>query len=394
MARHGDGSGARLAGAMALSLVLHALALPGLRALILRPIELTKREMPRAPAGLVDEGAAREMIAALEPPPARVELPPERALPPKPPKPPKPDGQIVEIPPPEREETPDDARFLSEYDSKVDREMVSANNAPPTPAMRKSERRLISTGDDMQGSADGERGRKSEEQRERYSPVEAPGDAERAAEQARAEREAARTARERVPEKGAKLVEGEGLFKPVDEAGARRAAAPESGGAVGGAPAPPSYKSLLPTLGPDELAAMDGSIDHVEDVEKGEATHLNTREYKYASFFNRVKRGVQQQWKAVDVHRRYDPYGRVFGVRDRLTVVEVTLNADGSLDDLYVKQDSGVVFLDEAALQAFRDAAPFPNPPDALLEEDGRIRFSFGFYLEINGRGFRINRVP
>lgn len=393
MARNSEGSSARLLGAMALSLGLHALALPGLQALIVRPIELSERPWPIAPPGLVNDVDATELRTALEPPPERAIIPPPRILPPMPPKPPRPDGQIVEIPPPEREETPDFARFLSEYDSKVERETVSANNAPPSPAMRKSDRRLISTGDDIEGSADGERDRKSEKKPERTTAVEGPGDAQREAEQARAERQAERSARERVVEKGTPLVSGEGLFKPVDEAGARRAAAPESGGTMGGAPAPPSYKSLLPTLGPDELAAMDGSIDHVE-VEKGEATHLNTREYKYASFFNRVKRGVQQQWKAVDVHRRYDPYGRVFGVRDRLTVVEVTLNADGSLDDLYVKQDSGVVFLDEAAVQAFRDAAPFPNPPEALLEDDGRIRFSFGFYLEINGRGFRINRVP
>lgn len=391
MARASEGSTARLASAMALSLVLHALALPALEALILTPIELTERALPPAAAGMVDESASKELVTALEPPPPaalRPEVPP-----PKPPKPPKPEGQVVEIPPPEREETPDDAKYLSEYDSKVEREQVSARNAPPSPAMRKSERRLIAAGDDMNGSMDGDRNRKSERTPERFSPVEADGDAQREAEQARAEREAQQAARERVVEQGAKLTEGEGPFRAVDEAGSQRAAAPQSGGKMGGAPAPESYKALLPTLGPEELAVMDGSIDKV-DAPKGDQTLLNTREYKYASFFNRVKRGVQQQWRAVEVHRRYDPYGRVFGVRDRLTVVEVTLNADGSLDDIYVKQDSGVVFLDEAALTAFRKAAPFPNPPEALLEEDGRVRFSFGFYLEINGRGFRINRLP
>ena len=38
------------------------------------------------------------------------------------------------------------------------------------------------------------------------------------------------------------------------------------------------------------------------------------------------------------------------------------------------------------------DAQPFPNPPQALRDGDGRIRFKFGFHLEIDGRGFRTYR--
>ena len=44
-------------------------------------------------------------------------------------------------------------------------------------------------------------------------------------------------------------------------------------------------------------AAMDKIIgaapnDHLQDVEEGDGTFLNTREWKYASFFNRVKQSV------------------------------------------------------------------------------------------------------
>lgn len=389
MRERDPGIGRRLLAATALSVAVHVAALPGLEALLLQPVEPSDLPPPAAVTVLGD-AEVDDLIAAIQDPPPTV---PQAPLPP-PPKPPapRPDGQVVEIPPPEREETPDDARFLSEYDSKVDREQVSARNAPPTPAMRKSDRRLISTGDDLEGAVDGERNRPQEKEPERTAAEKREGDAERQADRQRAEQRAPTPADRRRTEQATPLTEGAGPFRRADEAGDRRAAAPPSGGQAGGAPAPPSYKALLPTLGPEEMAAMQGSIDHVEDVEKGEATFLNTREYKFAWFFNRVKRSVQQQWNAVDVHRRYDPYGKVYGVRDRLTVVEVTLNADGTLDDIYVKKDSGVAFLDEAALRAFREAAPFPNPPDGLRDDDGRIRFSFGFYLEINGRGFRMFR--
>jgi hypothetical protein len=43
-------------------------------------------------------------------------------------------------------------------------------------------------------------------------------------------------------------------------------------------------------------------------------------------------------------------------------------------------------FLDDEAIAAFREASPFPNPPQGLLDETGRIRFQFGFFFEIGDR--------
>ncbi|MCA9560058.1 MAG: hypothetical protein KC583_16030, partial [Myxococcales bacterium] len=246
---------------MGLSLLVHIAALPALKALILQPVE--PMDNATLPASTVlGEAEIQEIVAALENPPEPVQrapLPP----PPKPPKPPRPDGQVVEIPPPEREETPDDARFLSEYDSKVEKEQVSARNAPPTPAMRKSDRRLISTGADMEGTVDGRRDVKAEDKPEATAAAEKEGDAQQEAEQAKAETRA-RIDRRRQREKATPLTEGAGPFRQAEEAGDKQATAPPSGGKAGGAAAPPSYESLLPTLGPEEMAAMQGSIDHVE----------------------------------------------------------------------------------------------------------------------------------
>jgi TonB family protein len=62
------------------------------------------------------------------------------------------------------------------------------------------------------------------------------------------------------------------------------------------------------------------------------------------------------------------------------------------LESIYVDKDSGVAVLDEAAVAAFYAAQPFPNPPSALQDPDGRIRFKFGFFLEIDAGGFKIFR--
>ncbi len=123
--------------------------------------------------------------------------------------------------------------------------------------------------------------------------------------------------------------------------------------------------------------------DHITGVPEGEETLLNTREFKYATFFNRVKRGVSEQWKPADVYVHYDPYGNVYGVKDRYTLVQVELDSEGKLTNITVSNSSGLKFLDDEAIRAFQEASPFPNPPKGLIEEAGRIHFSFGFYFEI-----------
>ena len=43
---------------------------------------------------------------------------------------------------------------------------------------------------------------------------------------------------------------------------------------------------------------------------------------------------------------------------------------------------SGVIDLDSAAVEAFREAAPFPNPPKGMVEGDGTIKIRWDFVLE------------
>ncbi|MDP6946550.1 MAG: energy transducer TonB, partial [Myxococcota bacterium] len=74
----------------------------------------------------------------------------------------------------------------------------------------------------------------------------------------------------------------------------------------------------------------------------------------------------------------------VYGVKDRYTVLRVTLDEAGHLRNLLTMKDSGLDFLDAEALSAFRRAQPFPNPPKGLANELGRVVFQFGFYFEIS----------
>ncbi len=130
----------------------------------------------------------------------------------------------------------------------------------------------------------------------------------------------------------------------------------------------------------------------LRDVEEGEQTLLNTREWKYAGYLNRVKTAVAATWDPITVLVSRDPTGQKFAYKDRFTLLDVTLDEKGSLQGLTVRKSCGVEFLDEAALEAFRKAQPFPNPPAGMVDARGQIRFSFGFILEGDRPSFRVFR--
>ncbi len=123
--------------------------------------------------------------------------------------------------------------------------------------------------------------------------------------------------------------------------------------------------------------------DDLHDVAQGDGTYLNTREWKYAGFFNRVKQAVSAQW---------DPNGRMRAKNkqlagDRVTLLAVALRPNGSIADIFVAKSSGVDELDQEAMKAFEKAQPFANPPEALVV-NGFIQFNFSFLVSTEGGAF------
>lgn len=170
----------------------------------------------------------------------------------------------------------------------------------------------------------------------------------------------------------------------IDEADAARlqrgedkpAGAPRPAGGLRGSPG-----AFAKTFG------APGSLDSLDEIEPGDENLLNSKRYKYASFFNRVRDAVAQHWKPAEVHRAQDPDGRVFGAKTRRTNLVIRLNADGSLAKIMLAGSSEAEHLDEEAIRAVRRAAPFDNPPEGLVDPStGFIEFGFGFIFELRGR--------
>jgi TonB family protein len=147
----------------------------------------------------------------------------------------------------------------------------------------------------------------------------------------------------------------------------------------------PGVANMLPSAAVLERIIGAAPNDHLRDVEEGEGTFLNTKEWKYASFFNRVKQTVSQHWNPNAELRLRDPTGNIYSGRDRYTLLNVTLNDRGQLKQVYVEKSSGVDFLDLEAIKSFERSQPFLNPPPGLIDSDAQVRFSFGFFLDMGG---------
>jgi TonB family protein len=162
-----------------------------------------------------------------------------------------------------------------------------------------------------------------------------------------------------------------------------------------GAPASasPGAPSLVPSQQQLARAIGSGTEDYLRDIDEGDQTVLNAKKWKFATFFNRVKQQVREHWRPAEVYQKRDPSRSIYGTKDRYTLLRVQLKPDGSLANVALETPSGVEFLDDEAIEAFKQAQPFPNPPAQLVEPGGLISFRFGFYFEISGAPkFRVFR--
>lgn len=125
--------------------------------------------------------------------------------------------------------------------------------------------------------------------------------------------------------------------------------------------------------------------DHLPDVESGQQTLLNTREFVYYSYYARIKKQLTQQWEPrikEKISRIFKSGRTIASHQTRITEVIIVLNSAGTLVKVQVLGKSGIEDLDESAVEAFRAAAPFPNPPKGMVDQDGTIKITWSFVLE------------
>ncbi len=255
--------------------------------------------------------------------------------------------QIVSAPKPEKEITPDKAKFADRYASKVEKETVKkGQKGSPVLANRKSNEEKTTLPKMTKGSKDKEN--KVKEQKR----VEA----------------SQKTEKGKAPQ-----IKKEGVILEKENG--------ETGGTQ-----KLDTQSLFPQLSDATLLnpnGVGGTNDYLKNVEEDSKTLLNRKQTRYWAFFDRVKTQIVKEWNPKNEYKERDPFGDIYGVKDRYSVINVTLNSDGSVRRLYIDKKSGADFLDDEALRAVKQASPYNNPPEGLKDENGHIYFKFGFYLEV-----------
>ncbi|MBO9667403.1 MAG: TonB family protein [Bdellovibrio sp.] len=118
------------------------------------------------------------------------------------------------------------------------------------------------------------------------------------------------------------------------------------------------------------------------DVKIGSFTALNTDRYLFYTFYARIEEMVRYRWESrvQQAINNFDPAtATTASNKNWNTQVEFLLDRRGFLQKALIMKESGIQAFDAAAVNAFREARVFPNPPQEMVQDDGYIHLKFTF---------------
>ncbi len=129
--------------------------------------------------------------------------------------------------------------------------------------------------------------------------------------------------------------------------------------------------------------AADNDLLH--GVKEGDQTMLNTKEFVYFGYYHRIRERLERSWNSRlrSTMEGYIVSGRHLAAdREYMTRIIVVLDRHGHITAVQVLGASGARDLDQAAVDAFNQAGPFPDPPSGLVDKNGEIRIRWDFVLQ------------
>jgi len=162
-----------------------------------------------------------------------------------------------------------------------------------------------------------------------------------------------------------------------------------------GAEKPKLSQLGLPILDPNKIrGAQEGEWrasdvfspqDYIRGINESDKTVLNTKEYAFYGYFQRIRERLDMAWTSSlrsQLAKFYKGGRQLAGEMDHTTKVLVTLNGGGEIVRVQVLEESGTRDLDDAAVHAFNQAGPFPNPPNGIVDPGGLIQIRWDFILK------------
>jgi TonB family protein len=124
--------------------------------------------------------------------------------------------------------------------------------------------------------------------------------------------------------------------------------------------------------------------DFVKGIRQSDQTALNTKEYVFFGYFQRIRERLDRAWIPIlrsRISKLYRAGRHLASEMEHTTRVLVTLNGTGEITRVRVVAESGTRDLDDAAVNAFNAAGPFPNPPKGIVDKNGEIEIPWEFIL-------------
>ena len=133
----------------------------------------------------------------------------------------------------------------------------------------------------------------------------------------------------------------------------------------------------------DSMVPGSHAQDYIKGFKESETTALNTKEYVFYGYFQRIRERLDLAWDRTlraQLNRIYNQGRQLASEMDHTTKILVTMNGGGEIVKVQVIEQSGTRDLDDAAVKAFNEAGPFPNPPKGLVD-NGQIKIRWDFVL-------------
>jgi TonB family protein len=145
-----------------------------------------------------------------------------------------------------------------------------------------------------------------------------------------------------------------------------------------------SERATAPEWRSADPSAPAAAADYIYGMKESDRTALNTREFVFYGYFQRIRQRLDRSWNTSlkdQLNRLYRTGRKLASDMDHQTRILVTLNGAGEVVRVQVLEESGTRDLDEAAVRAFNQAGPFPNPPRGIVDAQGLIRIRWDFVL-------------
>ena len=110
-----------------------------------------------------------------------------------------------------------------------------------------------------------------------------------------------------------------------------------------------------------------------DDIDISDSISISTQSSRYASYLHKVKRKIELVWE-------YPPLAGEMGIQGRL-FVKFEIDRNGHLKMIKLLKSSGAKILDDEAIRAIKEAAPYPPFPKDFKIKSIKIHACFDYII-------------